>query len=317
MRQRALQLEESHARLQESEERLRLASEAANLATFEFDQKAQTLQWSANISDVLHSNLPEHQTFESFVQFVHRRRPRNGPQLCSHRKLRGNDGRNGVSRNGCAGRRLDSRRARAFSTGNAETPRVLGTLLDITDRKSAESHQQLLMAELDHRVKNILANVAAIARLSSSNAVSARIVCVGARRAHSCDVGCARSFAAKQLDGRRSPRTRSRCAGAVSLAIGQRHRRRRRARPSDVKVRPVHGSCAARTRHERGKARRAFGTRRKGRHQLVADRDARRRQDRILVAGKRRPASARSRNAMDLGSRSFAALHRNAAASLK
>ena len=28
------------------------------------------------------------------------------------------------------------------------------------------------MAELDHRVKNILANVAAIARLSSSNAVS-------------------------------------------------------------------------------------------------------------------------------------------------
>ena len=51
-------------------------------------------------------------------------------------------------------------------------PRVLGTLLDITDRKSTESHQQLLMAELDHRVKNILANVAAIARLSSSNAVS-------------------------------------------------------------------------------------------------------------------------------------------------
>jgi two-component sensor histidine kinase/CheY-like chemotaxis protein len=63
-------------------------------------------------------------------------------------------------------------RARAFNTGNTDTPRVLGTLLDITDRKSAESHQQLLMAELDHRVKNILANVAAIARLSSSNAVS-------------------------------------------------------------------------------------------------------------------------------------------------
>ena len=63
-------------------------------------------------------------------------------------------------------------RARAFKNGEGAVPRVLGTLLDITDRKSTESHQQLLMAELDHRVKNILANVAAIARLSSSNAVS-------------------------------------------------------------------------------------------------------------------------------------------------
>ena len=63
-------------------------------------------------------------------------------------------------------------RARAFKNGEGAVPRVLGTLLDITDRKSTESHQQLLMAELDHRVKNILANVAAIARLSSLNAVS-------------------------------------------------------------------------------------------------------------------------------------------------
>ncbi|CAA2141079.1 HWE histidine kinase domain-containing protein [Hyphomicrobium sp. ghe19] len=172
VRQRALQLEESHARLQESEERLRLASEAANLATFEFDQKAQTLQWSANISEVLHSNLPEHQTFESFVQFVHEDdremvrsyvRTANYAETTAELEFR-------VT--GARGVAWILARARAFSTGNAETPRVLGTLLDITDRKSAESHQQLLMAELDHRVKNILANVAAIARLSSSNAVS-------------------------------------------------------------------------------------------------------------------------------------------------
>jgi two-component sensor histidine kinase/CheY-like chemotaxis protein len=63
-------------------------------------------------------------------------------------------------------------RARAFKNCEGAAPRVLGTLLDITDRKSAESHQQLLMAELDHRVKNILANVAAITRLSSLSAVS-------------------------------------------------------------------------------------------------------------------------------------------------
>ena len=172
VQQRAQQLEESHARLQESEERLRLASEAAKLATFEFDQKAQTLQWSANISEVLHSKLPQHQTFESFIAFVHEDdremvrsyvRTANYAETTAELEFR-------VT--GARGVAWILARARAFNTSDAETPRVLGTLLDITDRKSAESHQQLLMAELDHRVKNILANVAAIARLSSSNAVS-------------------------------------------------------------------------------------------------------------------------------------------------
>lgn len=45
-------------------------------------------------------------------------------------------------------------------------------LTDITARKRAEERQNLLMAELDHRVKNVLANVAAIARLSSARATS-------------------------------------------------------------------------------------------------------------------------------------------------
>jgi PAS domain S-box-containing protein len=172
VKQRTEQLEDSHAALQESEERLRLASEAAKLATFEFDQKAQTLQWSANISDVLHNNVAEHQSFDSFMLLVHdddRDMVRNYVRTANYADTTAElefrvTGARGVS--------WILARARAFKTGNAEVPRVLGTLLDITERKSAESHQQLLMAELDHRVKNILANVAAIARLSSSNAVS-------------------------------------------------------------------------------------------------------------------------------------------------
>ena len=38
-----------------------------------------------------------------------------------------------------------------------------GVAIDVTDRKRAEEHQTLLMAELDHRVKNTLATVQAIA----------------------------------------------------------------------------------------------------------------------------------------------------------
>ena len=40
--------------------------------------------------------------------------------------------------------------------------RVLGVSIDITERKQAEEHQRLLVAELDHRVKNALATVSAV-----------------------------------------------------------------------------------------------------------------------------------------------------------
>jgi two-component sensor histidine kinase/CheY-like chemotaxis protein len=44
--------------------------------------------------------------------------------------------------------------------------RVVGVIADITERKQAETHQDMLMAELDHRVKNILAVVQSMARQS-------------------------------------------------------------------------------------------------------------------------------------------------------
>jgi PAS domain S-box-containing protein len=42
--------------------------------------------------------------------------------------------------------------------------RLKGLTLDITERKRAEEHQDLLISELDHRVKNILARVAVVAK---------------------------------------------------------------------------------------------------------------------------------------------------------
>ena len=41
--------------------------------------------------------------------------------------------------------------------------RVVGVNIDVTDRKQAEDHQRVLVAELDHRVKNVLATVSAVA----------------------------------------------------------------------------------------------------------------------------------------------------------
>jgi PAS domain S-box-containing protein len=53
--------------------------------------------------------------------------------------------------------------ARAEFDAAGRCIRVKGLTLDITERKRAEQHQDLLLAELDHRVKNVLARVAVVA----------------------------------------------------------------------------------------------------------------------------------------------------------
>jgi PAS domain S-box-containing protein len=55
--------------------------------------------------------------------------------------------------------------ARCFvSYGSDGRPqRVVGVDIDVTGRKRAEEHQRMLVAELDHRVKNVLATVSAVA----------------------------------------------------------------------------------------------------------------------------------------------------------
>jgi PAS domain S-box-containing protein len=51
----------------------------------------------------------------------------------------------------------------AISYGEDGRPRrVVGVNIDVTERKRAEQHQRALNAELDHRVKNVLATVSAI-----------------------------------------------------------------------------------------------------------------------------------------------------------
>ena len=40
--------------------------------------------------------------------------------------------------------------------------RVVGVNIDVTERKRAEERQRMLIAELDHRVKNALATVSAV-----------------------------------------------------------------------------------------------------------------------------------------------------------
>jgi len=65
-------------------------------------------------------------------------------------------------------------RSFVFYRGDGSPQRVVGVNIDITDRKRAEEHQRVLVAELDHRVKNVLATVSAVAGQTLENSSSMR-----------------------------------------------------------------------------------------------------------------------------------------------
>ena len=60
-----------------------------------------------------------------------------------------------------------------FSFGRDGHPeRMVGVNIDVTGRRRAEEHQRMLVAELDHRVKNVLATVSAVASRTQDASLS-------------------------------------------------------------------------------------------------------------------------------------------------
>ncbi len=173
VQERTGELEASAAAAREAAERLRLASEAAGFGTYDFDAATGELYWSSYLRKIVGISDDERLTLDSALAVVH----------SDHRETvrQHLDGSTPA-----AGRReLEFKIIRPDGeirwlldhgqsvTGTVEPGwRVMGTVLDITERKRGEERQRLLMAELDHRVKNILANVSAIVRLSSHRAQS-------------------------------------------------------------------------------------------------------------------------------------------------
>lgn len=171
--ERTRELEVANQKLAQSEERLRLAAEAAQFASYEFDIARQQFHWSQNACDVLRISPNGPVSLEHIMRLVH---PADRRSLLQ-RFGRAHDTEHPLETEfriadstSKASWLLD--RSKVVTNGAGEPWRIVGTFLDITMRKQAEEHQTLLMGELDHRVKNILANVLAIARLSSSGAVS-------------------------------------------------------------------------------------------------------------------------------------------------
>jgi two-component sensor histidine kinase len=176
---RTAELVQSLDRLGESEERMRLASEAAEFGTYDYDAPSDVFHCSANLRRLLAIATDRPLSLDDFLSYIHPE-DRDSMRLLMH-ALR--DGKTDRQEQEFRIQHVDGavhwllNRGRLFHLRGPEggqSHRVMGTILDVTLHKHADERQQLLMAELDHRVKNVLANVSAIAHLSSLRALSVK-----------------------------------------------------------------------------------------------------------------------------------------------
>jgi PAS domain S-box-containing protein len=152
------------ATLAESETRLQEALEVGAIMAFEWDVSTDLVRRSNNAAQIL--GLDQQQTLDgkSFFARVHPDDLARMKALWS--TLNRNDSTYSIAYRFL---RLDGRETWLQATSKVEfdasgrLARLKGLALDITERKRGEEHQKILTAELDHRVKNVLARVTAVA----------------------------------------------------------------------------------------------------------------------------------------------------------
>jgi len=153
--------------LRESEDRLRLALASAETGTWDWDLRSGTLLWDQRMRELWGLGPDDAVSFDVFVAalnpmdreptFAAIERSRDVDNPVEYNvEYRVTGVRDGVERWVAAQGRAH------FSDGAAA--RMTGTARDITERKRFEEHTQLLMREVTHRSKNLLAVIQAMAR---------------------------------------------------------------------------------------------------------------------------------------------------------
>ncbi len=164
LRRAKLDADLTSAELEASETRLRLASDAGRIGSFEIDIQANKMTVTEQFCRVFglsFNTTIDPETIErlvvqedsAIVSTKDRRSNSSMPLSVEYRVKRADIGETvWVSRHA------------QLSFDNLGAPvRMFGTVQDITDRKQAEQHLKLLNEELGHRIKNSMALVSAIA----------------------------------------------------------------------------------------------------------------------------------------------------------
>ena len=153
------------ASLRREQRRLALALDATGLGLWEYDIKANQLDWSDRTKSLYGLPVDAEVTFERYRAGIHpddrdrvlgtyeaaRARPGGGDFSFEHRTVSPDGKVTWVHAHG---------RVLVGPDGDAEW--VIGTSMDITERKAAEEMRGLLFTELSHRVKNNFQVIAAM-----------------------------------------------------------------------------------------------------------------------------------------------------------
>ena len=144
---------------------LALAGKAALVGSYAYDVDMDMMQVDAGYA-ALHG-LPEGTVETTNSEWRARTHPDDIARVEDMREqaFRGQLGEYAIEyrivRSGGEVRWIESRSSMTY-TSEGRPQRVAGVNIDITGRKRAEEHQRMLVAELDHRVKNVLATVSAV-----------------------------------------------------------------------------------------------------------------------------------------------------------
>ena len=152
--------------LRETEERYRLASQATNDAIWDWNLVTNHVHWNEALRRA-HGHTPDaiEPTGDWWIGHIHPD-DRARIDVSIHAVI---DGTGTVWTDEYRFLRADGSYADILDRGyvirdeGGRAIRMIGAMLDITERKRAEEHQRLLTGELQHRVKNTLALVQAIA----------------------------------------------------------------------------------------------------------------------------------------------------------
>ena len=158
-------LHQSEERLRERNAQLGLAARAARVGTFAYDVRTERTQVSEGYA-AIHA-LPEGTTEITRSQWRTRLHPDDVERMrvfereaFRERRSECNVEYRIVLSDGAV-RWIESRTLISYES-DGQPQRVVGVNIDVTARKQAEEHRKILNAELDHRVKNVLATVSAV-----------------------------------------------------------------------------------------------------------------------------------------------------------
>lgn len=149
--------------LRESEARLRLAQEAGGVGAYEWNLKTGELYASGVAKRLWGLADDDDVTLAQAVSLIHPEdRPHSMPRSGRPLEELGGQAEYRILRADTGEVRWMSRQVEIVRDDDGRPDRVVGALTDVTDRKRLMEHQQLLINELNHRVKNTLATVQSI-----------------------------------------------------------------------------------------------------------------------------------------------------------